>query len=140
MKPYELTYIISSRLTADQATTRAASVESFIQSKEGVVVKSEKTAAQMLAYPVKKERSGYFIMTEFQAPQAAVREIKSHIDGSDDVLRSFIIVKKTTKEMKERRTRKPHASASFQAVSREEKKGEKADMQEIEKKLDELLS
>ena len=139
MKNYELTYILAPTLTSDQVLQQTSGVESFIQSKEGVIVKSEKTGAQVLAYPVKKHRSGYFVMSEFQAAEGTISDIKVHVDSNGQVLRSFIVVKKPIKEMKERR-RKPVAAVNFDTVSRDEKKGEKADIQEIEKKLDELLS
>ena len=60
MKTYELTYIISSQLMSSEADGLMKEVESFIQSKDGVVLKSEKTAAQPLAYQIKKQSSGYF--------------------------------------------------------------------------------
>lgn len=140
MKNYELTYILAPHLTSEQVTQQATSIESFIQSKEGVIVKSEKTGAQVLAYPVKKQRSGYFVISEFQAQENMVQEVKSHVDGTKEVLRSALVVKKPIKEMKALRRRKPTAPVNFDTVSRDEKKGEKADIQEIEKKLDELLS
>jgi ribosomal protein S6 len=139
MKNYELTYILAPHLTSDQVSKETAEIESFIQGNQGVIVKSEKSGAAVLAYTIKKQRSGYFAITEFQAPEEAVKSIKSHVDGAKDILRSTIVIKKPLKEMKALRRRKPTAPVSFDAVSRDEKKGEKADIQEIEKKLDELL-
>ena len=60
MKTYELTYIIPSSVTTEDTATVMREVDSFIQSKEGVILKSENTAAQTLAYPIKKNSSGYF--------------------------------------------------------------------------------
>lgn len=140
MKNYELTYILAPHLTSDQATQHASAVDSFVQGAQGVILKSEKSGAKVLAYPIKKHRSGYYMMAEFQAPESAVQNIKAHIDGMGEVLRSFIVIKKPVKEMKALRRRKPSEQSGFGAVPREEKKGEKADINEIEKKLDELLS
>ena len=46
MKPYELTYILSSSLTTQEADTQKKELEVFVQEKEGVILKSEKTAPQ----------------------------------------------------------------------------------------------
>ncbi|MDO8623405.1 MAG: 30S ribosomal protein S6, partial [archaeon] len=60
MKPYQLTYIISPDITSEQAETESKNIESIVQDKKGVVLKSEKPSAKTLAYPIKKQSSGFF--------------------------------------------------------------------------------
>ena len=147
MKPYELTYIISSQIPSEQATSVSKEVESFIQSKEGVVLKSEKTGAQSLAYPIKKQSSGYFLTLTFQMLENNIKELKEKLEKDSNILRHFIIIKKPVKELKKRRTKKP--STIFQSQNTEKssifkhedkRESEKIDLEKIDKKLDEILS
>ncbi len=148
MKSYELTYIISSQIPSEQVNTLSKEVESFIQSKEGVILKSEKTGAQTLTYPIKKQSSGYFVTLTFQILENKIKELKEKLEKDTNILRHFIIVKKPIKELKKRRTRKPLTTTEDKSTNIDsqiftdanKKKSEKIDLDKIDKKLDEILS
>src|SRR3989344_7175380 len=107
MQTYELVYIISSELNSAEVEQKAKEIESAIQAKEGVILRSEKLTAQTLAYPIKGKSSGYFGLLDMQIAQNHVKDIKEVLEKDGKILRHFIIVKKPFKELKERRTRKP---------------------------------
>src|SRR5688572_11030421 len=148
MKTYELTYVISSSISSEEADSVKNEIESAIQSKEGVIIRSDKMGAQPLSYSIAKQGSGYFYVSTIQIEEAKIKEIKENLDKHDKILRSMIVVKKPVKEMKERRTRR--AKPEFEmaqkspimepAATPEEKKGEKVDAVDLDKKLDEILS
>ncbi|MSU60574.1 MAG: 30S ribosomal protein S6 [Candidatus Staskawiczbacteria bacterium] len=146
MKTYELTYIISSAMTQEDAGAVAKEIETFIQSKEGVILKSEKTGAQTLAYPVKKQSSGYFCILEFQTAENTIKEIKGMLEKDTKILRHFMLIKRPVKIMKERRTRKPLFTSDKEPSGKpvlsesKEKKAEKLNPVDLDKKLDEILS
>ncbi len=147
MKSYEVTYIISSQIPSEQVNALSKEIESFIQSKEGVVLKSEKTGAQTLSYLIKKQSSGYFATLTFQLLENKIKELREKLEKDINILRHFIIVKKPIRELKKRRTRKPLnitedrstnvGSQIFTYVNKKE--SEKIDLDKIDKKLDELL-
>ncbi len=154
MKTYEVTYIISSQIPSEQVNTLSKEVESFIQSKEGVILKSDqspnggKAVAQTLAYPIKKQSSGYFVTLTFQILENKLKELKEKLEKETNILRHFIIVKKPIKELKKRRTRKPLTTTEDKSTNIDsqiftdasKKKSEKIDLDKIDKKLDEILS
>lgn len=146
MKTYELTYIIGSNISLDEADAKTKEVESFIQSKEGMILKSEKIMAKTFSYPIKKQCSGYFANLDFQIAENNIKELKEKLEKDQKILRHFVLVKKPTKALKERRRRlftdiKPMKSEHAQgAAGEEKKKTEKVEMEEINKKLDEILS
>jgi small subunit ribosomal protein S6 len=145
MKSYELTYIISSGISSEEVDATIKNIESAILSKEGVILKSEKTTAQTLAYPIKKQSSGYFVAVTFQILEDKIKEIKDILEKSKEVLRHLIIINKPVKIMKERRTRKPSAlqdsnTPESSSKGEDKKKKEKVEVEEMEKKLDEILS
>jgi len=141
MKTYELTYIISSGITLDEVDAITKEVETFIQAGEGVILHSEKTTAQTLAYPIKKQSSGYYVITTFQIAESKIKELKALLEKQKDILRHFILYKRPVKEMEVRRTRRPMPATEAAIVeNKDKKKGEKAEIEEINKKLDEILS
>lgn len=144
MQTYELTYIISSQMTVEEAETVKKDFEAFLQGAGGVVLRSEKSTPQPLAYQIKKQSSGFFAVCEFQVEESKVTEIKASLEKNTKVLRYFLIVKKPIKIMKERRTRKPMLATEKPAFTEksttEKKKEEKLNPEALEKKLDEILS
>ncbi len=143
MKSYELTYIITSAISSEEVTSRVKDIETFIQSKEGVILSSNHSTAQTLAYPIKKNSSGYFVTTVFQTDEKVIKEVKSKLDLEKEILRSVILVKRPVKVMKERRTRKPlmvaaKEGSAFAKASAD--KQEKLNPEDLDKKLDEILA
>ena len=136
MKSYELTYVISARVSAEEMAAAIKNIEGFIQEKEGVIITSHKTTAQALAYPIKKQSSGYYVTTVFQAAEDAIKPLNAKLELEKDVLRHLILIKKPVKEVKERRTRKPLETAGVAPAA---KKGEKVDEADLDKKLGEIL-
>ncbi|MFI5206304.1 MAG: 30S ribosomal protein S6, partial [Candidatus Paceibacterales bacterium] len=146
MKPYELTYIFSSETDSETAASLKKEVEVFVQGRGGLIVTSEKTLPQSLAYPIKKHRSGYFVTLEFLTEEKEIKPLKEMLEKNTGVLRHFLIIKKPIKAMKERRTRKPLAArpeilgAKQTAAADAKTKTEKVELGDIDKKLDEILS
>lgn len=142
MKTYELTCIISSQYSANEADNTINQALSAIKNKGGIVLKSEKTSPQMLSYPIKGQHSGYFINLEFQVEEDKIKEILE-ITKDKSIIRSAIVVKKPVKPLKT--ARKPMFTAKrplFSIDSKEVKTDNsdvKIDTKEIEKKLEEIL-
>jgi len=142
MKSYELTYIISSEMKSEEADNLKKEVELFAQDRGGVIIKSEKTVPHILSYSIKKHASGYFVTLEFQVEEDKIKEIRAKLEKEAKVLRHAVIIKKPIKAVKERRTRKPVAVPSAQTIgaNKEATHIEKPALEDIEKKLDEILS
>src|SRR3989344_5922499 len=137
MKPYELTYIISSAEKSEDAQNLTKEVEAFIQEKGGVIVKSEKTVPQSLAFPIKKQSSGYFAILEFQIEEKEIKGIKEKLGKEVNVLRSSLVVKMPAKPVKKRRTRKPITENPVYKETSKKEKVEEVKIEDIDKKLDE---
>ena len=105
MKNYELTYIISPNMTAEEAQAKAKELESKIQAKEGVILKSQKPVAKTLSYQIKKFGSGFFGILEFQIEPEALLDIKNLIEKDNQFIRHIILVINPAKKQKERRQR-----------------------------------
>ena len=150
MKPYELTYIISSEITSDQVLEESKNIESLIQNKKGIILKSEKPSPRILAYHIKKQGSGFLGVLEFQLEPEYLGELKEKLQKNGKIIRHMIIIKNPVKIQKERRTgKKSPISKNNQIMSeelqlveptKEKKINKKIELEEIEKELDEILN
>jgi len=139
MKTYELTYIIPASLNAEELSAAQKEVESSIQTNGGIIVKSDKTIAHVLAYPIKKQSSGYFFIVEFQMEEQNLKAVQEQLRKNNTIIRHFIVVKKPVKISKKRRVRRPLFVGAEQKLSEQKEGGEKLSETEIEKKIEEIL-
>ena len=146
MKSYELTYIISSAIKSEEAESVKKEFETFVQEKGGVVLKSQKTVPQSLAYPVKKQSSGYVATLEFQAQENAVKPLKEKAEQHSNILRNAIIIKKPVKQVKARRAKRTlmvenagKSKSQNTEVYTQKARMKETRIEDIEKKLDEIL-
>lgn len=139
MKVYELTYIISTQLSVEQAGEAAKEVESAIQTRGGVILKSEKIAPRTLSYPIKKQSSGYIGLIEFQIEENSVKEVKAVLDKDIRILRHLMLIKKPMKAMKERRMRKPLFKEGPMPIHKEKVAESAVSQADLDKKLEEIL-
>ena len=105
MKAYELTYILTPEITSEEAEAFAKEIESFVTSKEGVIVKQSNPVAKTLSYQIKKHASGFVGSIEFQLEPEALLELKQLMDKDGKVNRHMIIIKHPAKKVKIRRSR-----------------------------------
>ena len=136
MKTYELTYIISSSASTEESDTLKKEVESFLQEKSSIIIKSEKSAPKSLAYPIRRMHSGYVVITEFQAPETVSKEITDKLNKHVNVLRHALVIKRPVKQGKEKRVRRPMNAGQ----GKEAQEAKKVNMESIEKNLDQMLS
>lgn len=151
MKKYELTYIVSPEITNEESTALAKEIESFIQSKEGIILNQINPVAKTLAYPIKKHASGFMGVLEFQTEPELLPELKDKINKNTKIVRHIIAIKKPLKIRKERRVKQPAASSLIKEEKIENKElqnldahkvsieKEKIELKDIEQKLEELL-
>lgn len=148
MKTYELTYIISTQITSEEAVLVIKDVESFIQQHEGIIISSQKQTPQALAYPVKRQASGYVVTAIVQAPEKSIKTIAKMLSESKNVLRSIILIKRPPKQVKERRTKKPlfamaaaneKGSVPETVQDKESSKEPAVVMEDIDKQLTQIL-
>jgi len=153
MKTYDLTYILSPEITSEETEAFAKEIESFVQSKEGVIIKQSNPIAKTLSYQIKKHASGFIGSLEFQLEPEALMELKEKMDKDEKVNRHMIVIKHPEKKQKIRRTKNKNTNEFV--VEKEspketiiEKKKEveekpvetkKVELKDIEQKLEELL-
>jgi small subunit ribosomal protein S6 len=91
MNKYEMMFIVKTTLDEEAANKVSKTYEDIISSMKGKLTDSKNLGNKKLAYPIKKEATGYYYVLNFEATPEIVAEVdrKARIDES--VLRHMII-------------------------------------------------
>ena len=131
MKPYELTYLISTENTEQEAKETQANIISLIQKEEGVLVEEKPFLIKQLAYPIKKLNQAFLATILFQLLPEKIEHLEKLLKSEKAILRYLILIKMPAKKMRPARI--------FKKPSIIKKKEGKVDLDKIGKKLEEIL-
>jgi small subunit ribosomal protein S6 len=127
------------------ATAAAAKVRDFILSLGASIKKETAWEKRKLAYPIKKQTAGFYFILEMDLEPEKIAELKNYLKLNNDVLREMIIDTSRIKPSKARtriskpKTVAPIETISSTATSEKPVKKEKVKIEELDKKLEELL-
>jgi small subunit ribosomal protein S6 len=91
MPLYETVVIARSEITQAQADAVADAVTAQLETDGGAVKKREYWGLRSLAYRIKKNRKGHYILLGLEAPSPAVVEMERQLKLNEDVLRFMTI-------------------------------------------------
>jgi small subunit ribosomal protein S6 len=130
MRYYELTYLISPELSEKEIEELQKKISSLIEAEGGKVEKFNKPAKRKLRYPIKKKEEGYLATLYFYCLPQKLANLDEKFKKDSSILRYLILTKKTPK--KEVKALKIEKKAEI-------KKEKKVKLEEIDKKLEEIL-
>jgi small subunit ribosomal protein S6 len=88
---YETVVIARSEITQAQADAVADAVIAQLETDGGAVKKREYWGLRSLAYRIKKNRKGHYILLGLDAPSPAVVEMERQLTLNEDVLRFMTV-------------------------------------------------
>jgi small subunit ribosomal protein S6 len=91
MPNYECVFIARNDVTQQQVETIAEQMAGVLGEQGGEVKKREYWGLRGLAYRIKKNRRGHYMLLGVSAPPAAMQEIERQLGLNEDVLRSLTI-------------------------------------------------
>ena len=92
MALYEHLLIARQDISAQQVDALATHLKTIIEGEGGKGAKQEYWGLRSLAYRIKKNRKGHYVLLNINSPAKAVQELERQIRINEDVLR-FITVK-----------------------------------------------
>jgi len=132
MKNYEITYLISSEIAEEEIQRAQSQLVSSIQGEGGLLLEEKTPFRKKLAYPVKKQSQAYLGFLVFQLEPEKLKNLEKKIKEINQILRYLLLIKLPKKEQKTTAfAKKPRALKA--------EKEKKVDIEEIGKKLDEIL-
>ncbi|MBI4031465.1 MAG: 30S ribosomal protein S6 [Proteobacteria bacterium] len=87
MPYYETVFIARQELSSKQVEDLTAMLAKAIKDGDGKIAKTEQWGLRNLAYRIKKNRKGHYVLIESDAPPAALHEMERQMRQNEDILR-----------------------------------------------------
>ncbi len=88
---YEVVYIAQSGLDDEGVTGLNQRFAQTVVTYGGQVISTEPWGRRNLAYPIKKNFNGHYVLQRFQMPAQGTTELERFLRLSEDVLRYLIV-------------------------------------------------
>jgi len=88
---YELVFILNANLTEDDFTRVLGKVNDQITKLGGTITETNQWGKRRLAYPIKKQAEGNYVLEKVQISQTALKELDANLKMSEDVLRYLFV-------------------------------------------------
>lgn len=90
MKQYELLYIVSSTYSDADVDGIKEKIEGMIKNAGATILRNEKLGKLKLAYPIKHQKFGTYVLTQFDVEPAAIQKLDQDLRLMEDVLRHLV--------------------------------------------------
>ncbi len=91
MSFYEHVFVTRQDLTPAQVDEIADKFAGIVEKEGGKVTKRENWGLRALAYRIQKNRKGYYVLFNIDAPAAAVQELERMMRIDEDILRHLTV-------------------------------------------------
>jgi len=91
MSLYESVIIARQDIPATQVEVLAAGFADIVRAQGGQVTKTEQWGLRNLAYRIKKNKKGHYVLFNLDAPPEAVTELERNMRLNEDVLRFLTV-------------------------------------------------
>src|SRR5256885_144261 len=104
MRDYEVLYIVRADLDDDKVQDAVKRVNTLIERSGGTIERTNLWGKRKLAYEVKHQKEGAYVLQDFQLEPSRVPELESSLKITEEVLRHLVV-------------RKPEKAAPVTAVA-----------------------
>jgi small subunit ribosomal protein S6 len=94
MPSYETLCIFNPGLPEARVKELTAWTQKIVENGQGTIVKVEEWGMRDLAYRLKKQTRGYYVLLAYDSQPPVVKELERNLRLNEDVLRFFSIVHK----------------------------------------------
>jgi small subunit ribosomal protein S6 len=123
MRIYEELYILRPDITEEEVDASVDQIRQIVTGSGGAIDKVDKWGVRKLAYRVKKQGEGFFVLVQFTAQPEAVKEIERRLRVADAVVKYLTVrideklkwLEKRKKIREKRAARKPAPVAAAPA-------------------------
>jgi small subunit ribosomal protein S6 len=87
---YETVFVLPGDLQPQKVDEYVDKVKSLIEKNGGEITLSDKWGRRRLAYPIERQREGFYTFLQFKAPPTAVAELTQFFRVSEEVIRQVV--------------------------------------------------
>jgi small subunit ribosomal protein S6 len=92
MALYETVFIARQDLSADGVDELVQKLEKIITDRTGSIVSKEYWGLKKLAFKVKKNLRGHYVLLNIDAPYSAIEELKRIMSFNEDIIRDMTFI------------------------------------------------
>jgi small subunit ribosomal protein S6 len=92
MRLYEIVYIFDASLDQENIDRRLEKYHKLATAETGTVNSVDHWAIRQLAYPIRRKRSGYYVVAQFTAEAANLPEMERVLKLDEDLMRFLIVL------------------------------------------------
>jgi small subunit ribosomal protein S6 len=115
-RTYEILFIADPNLAEPEVDALAAQVQGFVEKDGGVLQRMEKWGKKRLAYDVRRNREGYYVLLAVEGTGAMVKEVERRLKVTDGIFRYLTV--RVDEELRKAERRKAR-----RALGEEKRKG-----------------
>jgi small subunit ribosomal protein S6 len=93
LKRYETLFIVQIDLPADEINSIVDRYRAIVTALKGTTIKVEKWGKRKLAYEIKKQSNGYYVLLDFAGKSAIIDELERNFKIDDKILKFMTIMK-----------------------------------------------
>ncbi|MGZ6224296.1 MAG: 30S ribosomal protein S6 [Syntrophales bacterium] len=93
MKRYETLFIVQIDLPIDELNSIIERYSAIVTALKGTIIKVEKWGKRKLAYEIKKQSSGNYVLIDFAGKSAIIDELERNFKIDDKILKFMTIMK-----------------------------------------------
>lgn len=125
MRRYETIFIAHSDLPDDTIDVLIEQIRKIITDLKGIVIRVEKLGKRKLAYPIKKQQKGYYILMDFVGERAVIGELERNMKFNEKVLKYMSVKKAERVDLEEiekeatsaKKDEKPEETTSAETIT-----------------------
>ncbi|MBI3600405.1 MAG: 30S ribosomal protein S6 [Nitrospinae bacterium] len=92
MRPYESIFVLKPELNDKKIDEQVEKVKEFIEKSGGRVIAVEKWGKKKLAYLIKKNRFGVYILVRFESEPALISNLQRNYKLNEDIIRYMTVL------------------------------------------------
>ena len=92
MRLYEVVYILDPALEESAVTTKLETFHALATAQGGEVSAVDHWGGRLLAYPINKQKSGYYVVAQFTAAAEALPEFERLLKLDEEVMRYLLVL------------------------------------------------
>ena len=125
MRRYETIFIAHSDLPDDTIDVLIEQIRKIITDLKGIVIRVEKLGKRKLAYPIKKQQKGYYILMDFVGERTVIGELERNMKFNEKVLKYMSVKKAERVDLEEiekeatsaKKDEKPEETTSAETIT-----------------------
>jgi small subunit ribosomal protein S6 len=92
---YELVFILNADLAEDDFSRTLGKINDLIAKFGGTVTDTNQWGKRKLAYPIRKQAEGNYVLEKMQIKQTALKELEANLKLTEGILRYLFIREKS---------------------------------------------